>query len=87
MDLLHTGDMAIYEQKLRGAIREELNELWQQEQALIGLFDSDRMVGLVCIVTQQVPLGGARYWHWRLKMLLSTGWQSTQSLIKKRLAY
>ena len=38
VDLLHTGDMAMYEQKLRGAIREELNELWQQEQALIGLF-------------------------------------------------
>ena len=41
------------------------------------------MVGVVCIVTQQATLGGARYWHWRLKMLMSTGWQSTQSFIKK----
>ncbi|RTR32670.1 GNAT family N-acetyltransferase [Shewanella atlantica] len=82
-DALYGGDLAMYEQKLRGAIREELNELWQQEQALIGLFDDDRMVGVACIVTQQVPLGEARYWHWRLKMLISTGWQSTQALINK----
>ena len=83
IDSLDNSDLATYEQKLRGAIREELNELWQQEQALIGLFDSDRMVGAACIVTQQVPLGESRYWHWRLKMLMSTGWQSTQALIKK----
>ncbi|GIU37527.1 GNAT family N-acetyltransferase [Shewanella colwelliana] len=80
---LNKGDIAQYEQKLRGAIREELNTLWQQEQALIGLFDDQRLIGLACIVTQQVPLGEARYWHWRLKMLLSTGWQSTQTLMKK----
>ncbi|WP_299787609.1 N-acetyltransferase [uncultured Shewanella sp.] len=83
IDALYGGDMSIYEQKLRGAIREELNELWQQEQALIGLFDEERMVGVACIVTQQVPLGESRYWHWRLKMLISTGWQSTQALMNK----
>ena len=80
---LHEGDKAQYEQKLRGAIREELHTLWQEEQALIGLFDGQRLLGLACIVTQQVPLGEARYWHWRLKMLMSTGWHSTQALMKK----
>ncbi|QYJ87277.1 GNAT family N-acetyltransferase [Shewanella mesophila] len=80
---LHKGDKAQYEQKLRGAIREELHTLWQEEQALIGLFDDQRLIGLACIVTQQVPLGEARYWHWRLKMLMSTGWHSTQALMKK----
>ncbi|WP_298773871.1 GNAT family N-acetyltransferase [uncultured Shewanella sp.] len=83
LDALTTGEQTQYEKKLRGAIREELNELWQQEQALIGLFDDDRLIGVACIATQQVPLGEARYWHWRLKMLLSTGWQSTQALMKK----
>ncbi|MCL1126577.1 GNAT family N-acetyltransferase [Shewanella surugensis] len=83
LDALKTGEQAQYEKKLRGAIREELNELWQQEQALIGLFDGARLIGVACIATQQVPLGEARYWHWRLKMLLSTGWQSTQALMKK----
>ncbi len=80
---LYQGDQVQYEQKLRGAIREELATLWQEEQTLIGLFDHDRLVGLACIVTQQLPLGGARYWHWRLKMLLSTGWRSTQTLMQK----
>lgn len=83
MAALYQGDKAQYEQKLRGAIREELHTLWQEEQALIGLFDDQRLVGLVCIVTQQVPLGEARYWHWRLKMLISTGWRSTQALMNK----
>ncbi|MCK8047081.1 GNAT family N-acetyltransferase [Shewanella sp. 1CM18E] len=83
IETLFSGDQAQYEQKLRGAIREELNELWQQEQALIGMFVGDRLIGVACIVTQQVPLGEARFWHWRLKMLLSTGWYSTQALINK----
>ena len=83
LEALFNGDQAQYEQKLRGAIREELNEIWQQEQALIGMFVGERLVGVACIMTQQIPLGEARYWHWRLKMLLSTGWQSTQALIHK----
>lgn len=72
-----------YEKKLRAAIREELNELWQQEQALIGLYDEERLIGVVCMMSHQVPLGEGRYWHWRLKMMLGTGWQSTQALMRK----
>ncbi|WP_394128781.1 GNAT family N-acetyltransferase [Shewanella maritima] len=83
VELLDQGDLAQYEQKLRAAIREELNELWQQDQPLIGLFDEDKLLGVACVITQQVPLGETRYWHWRLKMVLGTGWKSTQGLIKK----
>ncbi|MCL1048518.1 GNAT family N-acetyltransferase [Shewanella abyssi] len=83
IDALYHDDKVQYEQKLRGAIREELNELWQQEQGLIGIFVGERLIGVACIATQQVPLGEARYWHWRLKMLVSAGWQSTQAWIKK----
>ncbi|GGQ34569.1 GNAT family N-acetyltransferase [Shewanella litoralis] len=81
--VLGQQDQAQYEQKLRAAIREELNELWQQEQPLIGLFDDERLIGVACVITQQVPLGEGRYWHWRLKMVLGTGWKSTQGLIEK----
>ncbi|MFB2778680.1 GNAT family N-acetyltransferase [Shewanella mangrovisoli] len=83
VDALSTSDKFAYEQKLRAAIREELNALWQEKQALIGLFDQTRLVGVACVVTQEVPLGEGRYWHWRLKMLLGTGWQSTQAMMKK----
>ncbi|MBB1270556.1 N-acetyltransferase [Shewanella sp. SR44-3] len=81
--ILFSGDKTSYEQKLRAAIREELNELWQQEQPLIGWFDGDRLIGVACIVTHQVPVGESRYWHWRFKMLLGTGWKSTQGLMQK----
>ncbi|MCG9963747.1 MAG: GNAT family N-acetyltransferase [Shewanella sp.] len=83
VDALSSSDKFAYEQKLRAAIREELNTLWQQKQALIGLFDGTHLVGVACVVTQEVPLGEGRYWHWRLKMLLGTGWQSTQAMMKK----
>jgi len=83
MEVLGQDDSAQYEQKLRAAIREELNELWQQEQPLIGLFDGDRLIGVACVISQQVPLGEGRYWHWRFKMMLGTGWKSTQGLMHK----
>jgi GNAT superfamily N-acetyltransferase len=83
MDTLFRGDRVQYEQKLRAAIREELHDLWQEEQTLIGLFDGERLLGLACVVTQQIPLGESRYWNWRLKMLLGTGWRSTQALMHK----
>ncbi|MGL5390247.1 MAG: GNAT family N-acetyltransferase [Shewanella sp.] len=83
IESLFSSDKATYEQKLRAAIREELNTLWQQKQALIGLFEQTRLVGVAGVITQEVPLGEGRYWHWRLNMLLGTGWQSTQALMKK----
>ena len=83
IEVLGSDNKMAYEQKLRAAIREELNSLWQQDQALIGLFDDQRMLGVACIMTQEVPLGEERYWNWRLKMMLGTGWQPTQALIDK----
>ncbi|MGI2261209.1 GNAT family N-acetyltransferase [Shewanella sp. GXUN23E] len=82
-DVLYRGDLHLYEQKLRAAIREELNELWQQEQTLVGLFEEDRLVGVVCVFSQQAGIGEGRFWHWRLKMMLNTGWKSTQALMSK----
>ena len=83
IEVLGNENKMTYEQKLRAAIREELNSLWQQDQALIGIFDDQRMLGVVCIMTQEVPLGEDRYWNWRLKMMLGTGWQPTQALMDK----
>ncbi|RLV57874.1 N-acetyltransferase [Parashewanella curva] len=72
-----------YQEKLRAAIREELHTLWKQEQALIGFFDGERMLGVACVMTQDVPLGEDRVWDWKLKMVLSAGWGSTQAIMKK----
>ena len=83
LEVFGREDSSVYEQKLRAAIREELNTLWQQDQPLIGLFDGERLIGVACVITQQIPIGQSRYWHWRLKMVLGTGWKSTQGLMEK----
>jgi len=83
LEVFGREDNSVYEQKLRAAVREELNELWQQDQPLIGLFDGERLIGVACVITQQIPIGQSRYWHWRLKMVLGTGWKSTQGLMEK----
>ncbi|QDF67780.1 GNAT family N-acetyltransferase [Shewanella sp. SNU WT4] len=82
-DALYCGNDHLYEQKLRGAIREELSELWQQEQTLVGLFDQERLIGVVCVVNAATAVGQHKLWHWRFKMLLSTGWQSTQKWLHR----
>lgn len=81
--ILYKSDEQDYEKKLRGAIRDELLLLWQQEQTLVGLFERDRLVGVACIVSQEFQLGHDRSWSWRIKMLLNTGWQPTKKIIKK----
>ncbi len=82
-EALGAENKIMYSKKLRSAIREELNSLWQQEQALIGLFDENRMLGVACVMSQEIQVGEDRYWHWRLKMLLGTGWKSTHNIMAK----
>lgn len=82
-EVLYDGNETQYEKKLRAAIREELAELWRQEQTFVGLFEKDRLVGAVCVTSQQKALGDSRYWNWRFKMLISIGIQSTRSMMAK----
>ena len=72
-----------YESRLRSAIREELNAFWLAKQPMIGLFDDDRLVAVACLVKPGVDLGPNRFWHWRLKMLLTAGYFSTKQMVEK----
>lgn len=72
-----------YEQKLRAAIREELSAFWQTGQSIIGLYQADQLLGVACVVKADSGLGGHRFWHWRLKMLLTAGFVSTRQLLEK----
>lgn len=83
LDTLFDGDRNQYEQKLRAAIREELHELWLQEQPLVGLFEQHRLIGVLCVAAHQDVLGDSRYWHWRLKMILGAGWHGTRQWLHK----
>jgi len=72
-----------YEQRLRGAIREELNAFWQAKQPMIGLYLGETMVGVACINSPDETLASDRFWHWRLKMLLNAGYFGTKQMIQK----
>jgi hypothetical protein len=80
---IFNSDKEDYEQRLRGAIREELNAFWQAKQPMIGLYLGETMVGVACINSPDETLTSERFWHWRLKMLLNAGYFSTKQMMQK----
>ncbi|KGJ96122.1 GNAT family N-acetyltransferase [Colwellia psychrerythraea] len=80
---IFNSDKEDYEQRLRGAIREELNAFWQAKQPMIGLYLGEAMVGVACINSPDETLASDRFWHWRLKMLLNAGYFSTKQMMQK----
>jgi len=77
------GDKDDYEQRLRASIREELGAFWQAKQPMVGLYLGETMVGVACLNGPDDGVGSERFWHWRLKMLLSAGYFSTKQMIEK----
>ncbi|WP_100642215.1 GNAT family N-acetyltransferase [Alteromonas facilis] len=72
-----------YEIRLRSAIREELHAFWIGKQPIIGLFDGERLIAVACLIAPDAAFGAGRYWHWRLKMLLTAGFLGTKQMIEK----
>lgn len=72
-----------YEKRLRAAIREELNVFWQNGQPMFGMYNGDTLEGVVCMTQPDQGFGPGRYWHWRLKMLLTAGYVSTKHMVEK----
>jgi len=72
-----------YEQRLRASIREELSAFWQAKQPMVGLYLGESMVGVACLNSPDESVGSDRFWHWRLKMLLTAGYFSTKQMIEK----
>lgn len=72
-----------YEGRLRSAIREELNAFWMAKQPLIGLFDDERLLAVACLIEPEAAFGPGRFWHWRLKMLLTAGFFCTKQMMEK----
>ncbi|MDN3652598.1 GNAT family N-acetyltransferase [Thalassotalea ponticola] len=82
MAIFDTGS-GDYEQKLRGAIREELAAFWQAQQPILGLYSGEALVGVACLHCPDSGFSSERFWHWRLKMMLSAGYVSTKQMIEK----
>lgn len=72
-----------YESRLRSAIREELNTFWDAEHPMIGLFDGERLLAVVCLSEPSDSANAGRLWHWRLKMLLTAGLFGTRQMLEK----
>lgn len=72
-----------YEQKLRASIREELAAFWQAKQPILGLYLGEALVGVACLHSPAEGISSDRFWHWRLKMMLSAGYVSTKQIIQK----
>ncbi|WP_246223088.1 GNAT family N-acetyltransferase [Alteromonas profundi] len=72
-----------YESRLRSAIREELNAFWVAEQPMIGLFQERRLLAVACLTGPDAAFGAGRYWHWRLRMLLTAGLFGTKQMLEK----
>lgn len=72
-----------YEKKLRSLIREELSSFWQEKQPLIGLYRNEKLKAVACVFESTSQLQAQRYWHWRLKLMLSAGYLQTNQLIEK----
>ncbi len=72
-----------YEKRLRAAIREELMAFWEAQQPMLGVFDGESLIGVVCLTQPGKSFGPGKYWHWRLKMLLTAGYVSTMQLLEK----
>ena len=72
-----------YEARLRSAIREEINTYWNASQPLIGLYEDKRLLGVTCLTLPDSAFGAGKFWHWRLKMLLTAGYFGTKQMIVK----
>ncbi|MCC2614840.1 GNAT family N-acetyltransferase [Aestuariibacter halophilus] len=72
-----------YEPRLRSAIREELNAFWTSRQPIIGLFEGERLLAVACLISPDSAFSPGRFWHWRLKMLLTAGFFGTRQMVDK----
>ncbi len=72
-----------YESRLRSAIREELNAFWLARQPMIGLFEGERLLAVACLISPNSAFSPGRFWHWRLKMLLTAGFLGTKQMVEK----
>lgn len=82
MDIFQ-ADKEDYEPRLRSAIREELGAFWQARQPMIGLFEDERLLAVACLNSPTGSVSPGRFWHWRLKMLLTAGLFGTRQMVEK----
>ena len=72
-----------YQARLRSAIREEITTFYDARQPILGLYEDSRLLAVCCLIGPDAAFGAGRFWHWRLKMLLTAGFFGTKQMIIK----
>jgi ribosomal protein S18 acetylase RimI-like enzyme len=80
---IFSADKTDYDKRLRSAIAEEVNVFWQAKEHVLGMFVDDQLMGVACVVSPDFGTSVGRFWHWRLKMLLTAGFMSTRQMVEK----
>ncbi len=79
---LFNSQRAGFDQRVRATVRELVKQHYLQDLPAIGLFIEDRLVGVALIAPPQRRLGITESWAWRLRMVLSTGFNCTRRYLE-----
>ena len=71
-----------FDQRVRATVRELVKQHFLQDLPAIGLFIEDRLIGVALIAPPQRRLGITESWAWRLRMVLSTGFNCTRRYLE-----
>jgi GNAT superfamily N-acetyltransferase len=79
---LFNAERSGFDQRVRATVRELVKQHFLQDLPAIGLFIDDRMVAAALIAPPQRRLGITESWAWRLRMVLSTGFNCTRRYLE-----
>ena len=71
-----------FDQRVRATVRALVKQHFLQQLPAIGLFIDDRLVGAALIAPPQRRLGITESWAWRLRMVLSAGFNCTRRYLE-----
>ncbi|MCD5990676.1 GNAT family N-acetyltransferase [Pseudomonas phytophila] len=71
-----------FDQRVRATVKALVKQHFLQQLPAIGLFINDRLVGAALIAPPQRRLGITESWAWRLRMVLSAGFNCTRRYLE-----
>ncbi|MCQ3029464.1 GNAT family N-acetyltransferase [Pseudomonas syringae] len=79
---LFNAERSGFEQRVRATVKALVKQHFLQQLPAIGLFINDRLVGAALIAPPQRRLGITESWAWRLRMVLSAGFNCTRRYLE-----
>ncbi|MCD5974219.1 N-acetyltransferase [Pseudomonas quasicaspiana] len=79
---LFNAERSGFDQRVRATVKALVKQHFLQQLPAIGLFINDRLVGAALIAPPQRRLGITESWAWRLRMVLSAGFNCTRRYLE-----